>query len=197
MKTKFRYFIFYKPFRTLCAFTTADQKQTLADYFTGYPKDIYPVGRLDYDSEGLLILTNDTRLNHQLLTPVFSHQREYWVQVEGIPNDIFFENLQKGLSINANKKHFITKPALANFLNLPSDFPERNPPIRFRKNIPTSWISLTLSEGKNRQVRKMTAAAGFPTLRLVRWRIEKITLAQMKPGEIIECPELPKLLSLK
>lgn len=196
MKKGFQYFIFYKPFQTLCSFTTADQKKTLADYFTGYPKDIYPVGRLDYDSEGLLILTNDTSLNHRLLNPLFSHQREYWVQIEGIPETSFFQKINQGISINVNGKMFRTKPAKVSLLIPPEDLPERNPPIRFRKEIPTTWISLTLTEGKNRQVRKMTAAAGCPTLRLIRWRIEKITLAQMKPGDILECPEMPALLGL-
>jgi 23S rRNA pseudouridine2457 synthase len=194
---KFRYFIFYKPFHTLSSFTTADQKRTLSDFFKGVSKDIYPIGRLDYDSEGLLLLTNDTSLNHQLLQPVFSHQREYWVQVEGLPDAYFFEKMKQGVAINVNGKMYKTRSANAALFNPSEDIPERNPPIRFRKHIPTTWISLTLSEGKNRQVRKMTAAAGFPTLRLIRWRIEKITLAQMKPGDILECPEMPSLLGLQ
>lgn len=196
MKSKFRYFAFYKPFQTLCSFTTEDQKKTLQNFFQGFPKDIYPVGRLDYDSEGLLLLTNDKSLNDQLLNPVFGHRREYWVQVEGIPDTDFFEKIRRGVRISVNGKRFQTKPAQSKVFLPPKDLPERNPPIRYRKNIPTTWISLTLTEGKNRQVRKMTAAAGFPTLRLIRWRIEDLSLAKMKQGDIIEIPGMRGLLGL-
>jgi 23S rRNA pseudouridine2457 synthase len=167
----------------LCQFSPVEGKLTLADHFT-VPKDVYPVGRLDYDSEGLLILTNDRSLNNQLLNPAFKHEREYWVQVDGAINNKALQQLEKGVSINIDGKAHHTLPAKAFLFENPPPVPERNPPVRFRKLIPTSWISLQLSEGKNRQVRKMTAAVGFPTLRLIRHRIEKITLDQMQPGDI-------------
>lgn len=197
MKEKFEYYIFYKPFQVLSSFTTTDDKSNLSDYFKGYKKDVYPIGRLDYDSEGLLLLTNDKSLNYRLLSPKFKHEREYWSQVEGVPDAAFFDKIKKGVSIRAKGKVFKTLPAMAKLLENTSLIPERNPPIRYRKDIPATWISLTLVEGKNRQVRKMTAAAGNSTLRLIRWRIEKITLASMKPGDILECPGMPELLGLR
>lgn len=153
------YYIIYKPFNVLSQFSAVEGKQTLADYCK-VEKDVYPVGRLDYDSEGLLILTNDTTLNHRLLNPSFQHQREYWVQVDGQITAEAIAQLQKSVNISIDGKIHKTLPAKAlAFENEPA-VPERNPPIRFRKNIPTSWVSLTLTEGKNRQVRKMTAAVG-------------------------------------
>lgn len=142
------------------------------------------MGRLDFDSEGLLLLTNDPLINHRLLNPSFLHQREYLVQVEGSINATAIEKLSKGLLISVGGKTYKTKPAQAKILTPAPDIPERNPPIRFRQHIPTSWISLVLTEGKNRQVRKMTAKAGFPTLRLIRYRIGSITLNDLKPGEM-------------
>ncbi len=150
------------------------------------PKDVYPVGRLDYDSEGLLILTNDTQLNHRLLHPKYKHEREYWVQVEGLINDAAIHQLQQGPVIPLDGKKYKTQPAKASLFQQPPIVPARVPPIRFSKEIPASWISLTLTEGKNRQVRKMTAAVGYPTLRLIRWRIEKLTIAGMQPGDLKE-----------
>ena len=178
------YFIIYKPYLVLSQFSEMDGKQTLADYFD-VPKDVYPVGRLDYDSEGLLILTNDKQLNNRLLNPLFAHEREYWVQVDGAITKEAVEQLQKGVSINIDGKQYRTKPCKANLFSEPPIVPERNPPIRFRKEIPAPWIKLILKEGKNRQVRKMTAAVGFPTLRLIRHRIEKLTVDELKPGEMI------------
>jgi 23S rRNA pseudouridine2457 synthase len=167
----------------MCQFSPVEGKQTLADYFK-VPKDVYPVGRLDYDSEGLLILTNDKTLNNKLLNPAFKHEREYWVEVEGAITATALQQLQKGITISIDGKQHHTLPAKAFSFETAPEVPERNPPVRFRKHIPTSWISLSLVEGKNRQVRKMTAAVGFPTLRLIRQRIEKITLEQMLPGDI-------------
>lgn len=178
------YFIIYKPYLVLSQFSEMDGKQTLADYFD-VPKDVYPVGRLDYDSEGLLILTNDKQLNNRLLNPLFAHEREYWVQVDGAITKEAVEQLQKGVTINIDGKHYRAKPCKANLFSEPPIVPERNPPIRFRKEIPAPWIKLILKEGKNRQVRKMTAAVGFPTLRLIRHRIEKLTVDELKPGEMI------------
>ncbi len=179
------YFTIYKPFNVLSQFTSIDGKKSLADFFK-VPKNVYPAGRLDYDSEGLLILTNDTKLNHRLLNPAFKHTRTYWVQVEGAITVDAIERLQKGLPISINGKQYQTLPGKASILPVTPLLPERNPPIRFRKNIPTSWISLELTEGKNRQVRRMTAKAGYPTLRLVRQRIERISLGSLQPGEMKE-----------
>lgn len=189
------YYLIYKPFQVMSQFSPIEGKQTLADYFD-VPKDVYPVGRLDYDSEGLLLLTNDKALNHQLLNPAFKHEREYWVQVEGDITDKALQLLAKRVNISIDGKTHKTLPASAwKFLSEP-DVAERNPPIRFRKNIPTSWISLGLKEGKNRQVRKMTAAVGFPTLRLIRYRIEKLTIEGLLPGEmmILQKPEVYRKL---
>jgi len=150
------------------------------------PRDVYPVGRLDYDSEGLLILTNDPSLNHRLLNPKFSHEREYWVQVEGAMNDTDIKRLQSGVTINIDGNNYDTKPCKAVIYKIPPVVPDRDPPIRFRKNVPTTWIKLVLTEGKNRQVRKMTAKIGFPTLRLIRYRIGGITIDGLQPGDMKE-----------
>lgn len=181
----FRYFILYKPFNTLCQFSAEGDKQTLANYFN-VPIDVYPVGRLDFDSEGLLILTNDKKLNHRLLNPLFKHKREYWVQVDGEISKEAIEQLQNGVEINIDGKLYITKPLNASIFYEAPNVDERNPPIRVRKSIPAPWIKLILTEGKNRQVRKMTAKVGYPTLRLIRYRIEALTLDELKPGEMME-----------
>lgn len=180
-----RYFIIYKPFNVLSQFTSADGKKTLSDCFN-LPKDVYPVGRLDYDSEGLLILTNDSQLNHLLLAPQHKHEREYWVQVEGIATQTSIKELSSGITISIDGKPYQTLPCKAKIFDEEPLVALRNPPIRFRKLIPTSWISLTLTEGKNRQVRRMTAKVGLPTLRLIRHRIEKLSLDSLQPGEMIE-----------
>lgn len=180
-----RYYIVYKPFQVLTRFGREGDKAVLADFFN-VPKDVYPVGRLDYDSEGLLILTNDKNLNHRLLDPKFAHEREYWAQVDGAVNDRAVQQLQKGVTINVDGKDYHTRPAKASIFTEAPPVPERNPPIRFRKSIPAPWIKLVLNEGKNRQVRKMTAATGFPTLRLIRYRVERLTIAGMQPGDMIE-----------
>ena len=151
-----------------------------------FPKEVYPVGRLDKDSEGLLLLTDDKSLNHQLLNPRFAHQRTYYVQVEGIPTPEALAQLQAGVTIQVDGKAYRTKPAVAKLLEDAPTLPDRDPPIRYRASIPDRWLALTLIEGKNRQVRKMTAAVGFPTLRLVRYSMEKITLDGMGVGEVRE-----------
>lgn len=180
-----RYFIIYKPFQVLSQFSASEGKLTLKDFFK-VPGDVYPVGRLDYDSEGLLLLTNDTRLNYRLLHPQFRHEREYWVQVDGNIDTAAINRLQTGVTITIDGKAFKTAPAKAGIFNEAPALPDRNPPIRFRKNIPAPWIWIVLTEGKNRQVRKMTAAAGYPTVRLVRYRIARITLDNLSPGELRE-----------
>jgi 23S rRNA pseudouridine2457 synthase len=179
----FNYYIIYKPYEVLTRFTPEGNKACLADYFK-VPKDVYPVGRLDYDSEGLLLLTNDKALNSLLLQPRHAHEREYWVQVDGAVTSEAVQQLEKGVDINVDGQMYHTRRCQARILEEEPSLPPRFPPIRFRKTVPAPWISLTLREGKNRQVRKMTAAVGFPTLRLVRYRIEQLTIAGMKSGEL-------------
>ena len=180
----FRYFIIYKPFMVLSQFSDpVGGKKTLGDLFP-FPKDVYPVGRLDEDSEGLLLLTNDPRANAKLLGSGI--EKEYWVQVEGIPTEEAMTDLERGVPIRINKKTHTTLPAKVNFVEDPSQLPPRNPPIRVRASIPDTWISLTIREGKNRQVRRMTAAVGFPTLRLVRVKMGGIELNGMDSGEVRE-----------
>lgn len=183
---KYRYFIFHKPFNVLSQFSPEGEKKTLKDFFDDLQKDIYPVGRLDYDSEGLLILTNDKQLTHLLLEPKHKHERSYLVQVEGVPSTTALQQLASGVIININGKQHPTAAAQVKLLTDPPEVPNRNPPIRYRKNIPDSWLQLTLTEGKNRQVRKMTAAVGFPTLRLIRYSIGNITLNGLTPGDYRE-----------
>ncbi len=179
----YQYILFYKPFQVLSQFSEEGSKKTLADFLKGIQKNIYPVGRLDFDSEGLLLLTNDTALNQKLLQPKFAHQKTYFVQVEGTPKDDDIAALRKGVSIAVNGKKHQTLPAIVRLIDEPKNLPERNPPVRFRKNIPTAWMAITIGEGKNRQVRKMTATIGFPTLRLIRMSIGNLEIANMQPGE--------------
>lgn len=176
--TQARTFIAYKPFGMLTQFSGEAGDLTLKDLAFEFAKDVYPVGRLDKDSEGLLLLSSDTRINQALLTPQFGHQKEYWVQVDGLPDANDLERLQVGLRI---KGGHLTAPCQASIMPEPT-LPERDPPVRFRKSIPTCWLNMILQEGKNRQVRRMTAAIGHPTLRLLRWRIEHLTLADLQPG---------------
>ncbi len=194
----YQYFVIHKPFNVLSQFTSQDGKQTLKDFFD-VPVNVYPVGRLDYDSEGLLILTNDSFLNNCLLNPLHSHEREYWVQVEGNISAQAITQIEKGVVIKTAGKTYHTKKCRAEKILQPYQIKERNPPIRYRKNIPESWLKLILTEGKNRQVRKMTAQAGFPTLRLIRYRIEKITIEDLQPGEMkmLSQTELYNLLQIK
>jgi len=178
------YYLIYKPYQVLSQFTSSDGKLCLKDILN-VPKDVYPVGRLDYDSEGLLLLTNDTSINHQLLHPKFAHARTYWVQVDGAITHDAIEALSKGVTISVDGKTYDTKKAILKILPDGLAIPERNPPIRVRKSIPTSWVSIQLTEGKNRQVRKMFASVGFPVVRLIRSQIGQFSIAQMQPGDCL------------
>lgn len=178
------YFAVYKPYQVLTRFGKEGDKAVLSDFFD-VPKDVYPVGRLDYESEGLLILTNDKSLNHRLLHPSQAHEREYWVQVDGAVTPEAIRQLEAGVTINIDGKPFRTAPAKASIFPSAPNVPDRNPPIRFRQHIPAPWIRLVLREGKNRQVRRMTAAVGFPTLRLIRYRIGRLDVQGMLPGDMV------------
>jgi 23S rRNA pseudouridine2457 synthase len=169
-----------KPFNTLCQFKGETHDSTLADFVD--IKDVYPAGRLDKDSEGLLLLTNDGKLQNQISHPDHKMEKTYWVQVEGDITDDALAKLENGIQL----KDGLTKPATAILLDinkLPITIWQRSSPVRYRKDIPTSWISLSIKEGKNRQVRRMTAAVGFPTLRLIRYAVGKWSLGTLKPGE--------------
>ncbi len=179
------YYLLYKPFQVLSQFTSVEGKNCLKD-IVNVSKDVYPVGRLDYDSEGLLLLTNDTSVNHQLLHPSFEHARTYWVQVEGAITQEALMQLTKGVTISVEGKQHKTKPAILAILDAIISIPERNPPIRFRKNIPTIWVSIQITEGKNRQVRKMFASVGFPVLRLIRAQLGKYHITGMLPGDCLK-----------
>lgn len=176
MGRPFRYFVLNKPFDVLTQFTDQEGRATLKDYFP-HP-GVYPVGRLDRDSEGLLLLTDDGPLAHRLTDPRFEHPKTYLAQVERVPEDLELEPLRRGLILKDGR----TRPAEAELLTEPPALPERSVPIRFRKNVPTAWIRLVLREGRNRQVRRMTAAIGFPTLRLVRVAIGPVPLGDLAPG---------------
>lgn len=169
----------------LSQFTPEGDNPALSTLGFDFPKDVYPVGRLDTDSEGLLLLTNDKRVNDLLLNPQRKHNRTYVAQVEGEATMEAIKKLESGITINEKGKIYRSLPATASVISEP-ELPQRNPPVRFRKNIPTSWIELNLVEGKNRQVRKMTAAVGFPTLRLVRVSIEDLKLGKMQSGIVEE-----------
>lgn len=181
----FKYYVIYKPFGMLSQFKKDGPKKVLGELYP-FEKDVYPVGRLDADSEGLLILTNDKSLNEKLLKPSNKHSRTYLSQVEGQCTDDAARQLEQGVTISLNGQPYLTRPATCEVVFGTPELPDRYPPIRYRKYLPTSWIRLTLIEGKNRQVRKMTAKVGFPTLRLVRERIEDISVYGMLPGEVRE-----------
>jgi 23S rRNA pseudouridine2457 synthase len=184
MPTGLRYFLIYKPYGMVSRFTPEDGHPGLSD-LGEFPSDVYPVGRLDADSEGLLLLTNDKALNERLLHPKHEHGRTYLIQVEKEIDEQAIRKLCEGVDVRIDGRNHRTAPAEASLTEEPP-LPPRDPPIRYRKNIPTSWIRLILTEGKNRQVRKMTAAVGFPTLRLVRIGIEGLSIDNPYPGKITE-----------
>jgi len=183
-KVPHRTILFNKPYNVLTQFSAPTGVEVAS---SGVPtlkefipvQGVYPVGRLDRDSEGLLLLTSDGKLQHRLSDPRFAHPRTYWVQVERIPDETALEQLRQGVVIQGYR----TRPAKVCLLTVEPSLPERSPPIRFRKSVPTAWIEMTLTEGRNRQVRRMTAAVGFPTLRLVRVAIAHLRLEGLSPGE--------------
>lgn len=182
---KNKYFALHKPYGYLCQFTGDDGDLLLGDLYN-FPKDVYSVGRLDKDSEGLLLLTNDNDYKTRLLDPKSNKSKTYLVQVEGEINTKAIEELKAGSIVISHKgtKHKVSK---ADCSIVPTPFiEERKPAIRYRANIPTSWIELSITEGKNRQVRKMTAAVGYPTLRLIRVSFDSIQLEELKSGEVRE-----------
>lgn len=168
--------VFNKPFNVLCQFTDKEGRKTLSDFIP--IKNVYAAGRLDYDSEGLVVLTDDGKLQNEISDPKHKLVKAYFVQVENVPNDEALNRLCKGVLL----KDGLTKPAEAKLIEKPKIW-ERIPPIRERKNIPTSWIELKIAEGKNRQVRRMTAAIGYPTLRLIRYSINEWNIGKLKSGE--------------
>lgn len=182
-RNKFRYYLLNKPYGVLSQFTDKNGRRTLGDVFK-FPKEVYPVGRLDLDSEGLLLLTDDKSLTDRLLNPENKNEKEYYVLVEGIPTEEELTKLKNGVTIEGKK----TLPAKVKIIDDPG-FPERVPPVNCKKNILYCWLGLTIMEGRYRQVRKITAAAGHPTIRLVRVRIKNLMLGEMKSGEVRELSE--------
>ncbi|MDH5256729.1 MAG: pseudouridine synthase [Gammaproteobacteria bacterium] len=172
-----RLVLFNKPFQVMCQFTDDQGRKTLGDYID-IPK-VYVAGRLDFDSEGLLALTDDGKLQHKIANPKNKMAKTYWVQVEGVPDEKSLQSLARGVRL----KDGLTRPATVSLMTEPENLWPRDPPIRERKHIPTQWLELTIKEGKNRQVRRMTAAIGHPTLRLIRYSIGGWTLDGLKPGK--------------
>ena len=172
-----RLLLFNKPYGVISQFSSDGKHPTLKDFIP--VADVYPAGRLDTDSEGLLILTDDGSLQHRISHPLHKHPKRYWVQVEGILDDSVLDYLRHGVKLG----DWVTQPAQASLIGEPRDLWERNPPIRLRKHVPTSWLELIIREGKNRQVRRMTAQVGFPTLRLIRHAIGDWTIAGLAPGQ--------------
>jgi 23S rRNA pseudouridine2457 synthase len=177
-KQQYHYILFNKPYGVLCQFSNSGDKKTLAD-FGPFPNDVYPAGRLDEDSEGLVLLTNDGKLKHFLLDPEYQHPRTYLAQIENIHSEEALDKLRQGVIIEGRK----TLPADVQSLTEEPKVPPRSVPIRFRKTVPTSWLEITLREGRNRQVRKMTAAIGHPTLRLIRIRIGPLKIDGIQTGD--------------
>lgn len=178
-----RYIIFNKPYDVLSQFTPEDGARSLAEF--GLPKDVYPAGRLDKDSEGLLLLTDDGPLIEKLLNPKNEKPKTYWVLVERVPTEEELQKMRDGLKI----EDYTTRPCQVKILDPQPEVPPRDPPVRFRKTVQDIWIEVRIVEGKNRQVRKMTAAIGHPTLRLIRIKMANLDLSGLSPGEWMEIPK--------
>lgn len=177
-----RLILFNKPYGVICQFSPHEKHASLKDYLD--IPDVYPAGRLDHDSEGLLLLTDDGKLQHRISHPKKKMAKTYWAQLDDAITDAAMEQLRKGVKL----KDGMTRPARVRRIEEPAGLWPRVPPIRVRKQIPTSWIEITIQEGRNRQVRRMTAAVGFPTLRLIRVRIGEWELGELQPGEYREQP---------
>jgi 23S rRNA pseudouridine2457 synthase len=178
-----KYFVLHKPYGYMCQFSPVENKKVLADLNLPLPKNVYPVGRLDENSEGLLLLSSDKAVTDKLLNPINEHSRTYLVQVEGQITKKAIKQLKEGVDIKLTDKIYKTKPAEVKKVGK-VNIADREPPVR--ENIQTSWVKITLTEGKNRQVRKMTAAVGFPTLRLIRTHIEDLELGNLAPGSYLK-----------
>jgi 23S rRNA pseudouridine2457 synthase len=173
-----RYLLFNKPYGVVCQFSGDEPGRSTLKRYVPVP-GVYPAGRLDHDSEGLVLLTSDGQFQHAITDPRFGHERTYWAQVEKIPTEEALKRLRDGVEI----ARYRTRPAKARLLDPAPEVWPRNPPVRYRASIPTAWIEMTLTEGRNRQVRRMTAAVGYPTLRLVRIAIGTLRIGGMKPGD--------------
>ena len=197
MEKNYRYYTVYKPYGVLSQFTAEEGKKGLGSLYD-FPKNVYPVGRLDEDSEGLLILTNDKRLDSALLSPKKAKTKTYWCLVEGTPDAAALAKLQSGVTITAKGVLEKVKATKASVMPQPPDIPEREPPVNYTKSETHTWIELQITEGKNRQVRKMTAAIGHPTLRLIRVAIEDLKLVSFQPGSVQQLfpKKMFKLLNL-
>lgn len=178
-----RYILFHKPYGVLSQFTPEEGSRALSEF--GLPKDVYPAGRLDKDSEGLLLLTDDGPLIEKLLNPRNEKPKTYWVLVERVPTEEELQKMRDGLKI----EDYQTRPCSVHILDPQPEIPPRDPPVRVRKTVQDIWLEMKIVEGKNRQVRKMTAAIGHPTLRLIRKKIANLELGSLKPGEWMEIPK--------
>lgn len=178
-----RYILFHKPYGVLSQFTPEDGARSLLEF--NLPKDVYPAGRLDKDSEGLLLLTDDGPLIEKLLNPRNEKPKTYWALVERVPTEEELIKMRKGLKI----EDYLTRPCEVSILDPQPDVPPRDPPVRFRKSVQDIWLEIRIIEGKNRQVRKMTAAIGHPTLRLIRKKIANLEIGTLSPGEWMEIPK--------